>query len=109
MSLPPLTITFTSQAFRTSILAGFLLVYSFLFLFLFETLGAIMAVLSLWPVGVAGWLWGRTGGALMGVGVIPLNALLLFMMGQRGLHVLGVQWPLMPLCIAVGIVTGYGS
>lgn len=107
MPLPPLTITFTSRAFRAGILAGFLVVYCVFFFLSFEALGAIVTVLSLWTVGAAGWLWGRTGGAFMGTCVIPVNALLLYLMGQTGLQAIAVQWPLVPISVALGIGAGY--
>ena len=61
----------------TPIAAGFL----YLLAFSWPSMGGLTASLSLLPVGLAGWRWGRRGAVIAGAVSWPLNAFLLARLG----------------------------
>jgi PAS domain S-box-containing protein len=88
-------------------LAGVALgVYVAAFLPLYRQAGAGISALSLFPVVVAGWLFGAWGGLLAGMLSVPLNALLLSLAGEAGwaLVVDGAEGS--ALVLVVGAVVG---
>src|SRR5438046_1727192 len=69
---------------RVAIVVVTTILYLLLFVPSFAFLGAGAAALALLPVVVAGWLLGRPAGFAAGLGSIPLNTLLLHLVGIPG-------------------------
>lgn len=83
-------------------------VYAAAFVPLFREGGMGVLALALFPVVILGWLFGAWGGLLAGVAAVPLNALLLSLVGEPGwalvLEAGGVEGS--ALVVVVGSVIG---
>lgn len=69
---------------RLGLAAVPVLVYALAFVPLFHEGGTGVLALALFPVVILGWLFGAWGGLLAGVLSVPLNALLLILVGEPG-------------------------
>jgi PAS domain S-box-containing protein len=69
---------------RYALAAVSVLVYCLAFVPLFEQGGTAVLALALFPVVILAWLFGVWGGLLAGVLSIPLNAVLLVLVGEPG-------------------------
>jgi signal transduction histidine kinase len=84
-------------------------VYALLFIPAYSATGVIGASLSVVPIGLAGWLFGRRGGALAGLISIPLHILLFSLAGTRGGWVVLQQWPGSVMGFILGVAAGWLS
>ena len=69
---------------RAALAAVPVLVYAVAFVPLFRQGGTGVLALALFPVVILGWLLGAWGGLLAGVLSVPLNAMLLILVGEQG-------------------------
>jgi signal transduction histidine kinase len=69
--------------------------------------GVIAASLSVVPISVAGWLFGRWGGCLAGLVSIPAHVALFTLLGATGWLVVLDQWPGSVMGIVVGLMIGW--
>jgi signal transduction histidine kinase len=73
----------------------------------YSATGVIAASLSVIPISVAGWLYGRRGGCLAGLVSIPSHVALFTLLGAVGWQVVLEQWPGSVMGIVVGILIGW--
>jgi PAS domain S-box-containing protein len=69
---------------RLALAALVVVVYATAFVPLYRAGDTAVLALALFPVVILGWLFGAWGGLLAGVASVPLNALLLYMVGMEG-------------------------
>jgi signal transduction histidine kinase len=81
--------------------------YALLFVPAYSATGVIAASISVIPIGLAGWLLGRRGGAAAGLISIPLHILLFTLAGTRGAAMVLQQWPGSAMGILLGIAIGW--
>jgi PAS domain-containing protein len=93
---------------RLTLAAVVVLAYAAAFVPLYRESDTAILALALFPVVILGWLFGAWGGLLAGVGSVPLNALLLYLVGVDGWDVMtregGAEGS--ALVIVVGCVVG---
>jgi signal transduction histidine kinase len=101
--------TFTQPAWRTRLVVVLVAtgMYVVLFVPAYGATGVIAASLSVVPIGLAGWLFGRRGGALAGLISIPLHILLFTLAGTSGGLVVLQQWPGSVMGIVLGVAVGW--
>jgi signal transduction histidine kinase len=83
--------------------------YVLLFVPSYRATGVIAASLSVVPIGLAGWLFGRRGGVLAGLSSIPLHILLFTLAGAQGAWVVLQQWPGSIMGLILGVAAGWLS
>lgn len=81
-------------------------IYMLLFVPAYAATGVIAASLSVIPIGLAGWLFGRRGGTLAGLISVPLHVLLFTLAGASGGWVVLQQWPGSVMGIILGLAAG---
>ena len=69
---------------RVALAALVVLVYAVAFVPLYREGDTAVLALALFPVVILGWLFGAWGGLVAGVLSVPLNALLLYVVGEQG-------------------------
>jgi signal transduction histidine kinase len=89
-----------------TIVLGVVGTYLLLFVPAYHATGVIAASLSVIPIGLAGWLYGRRGGALAGLISVPLHILLFTIAGASGGQLVLQQWPGSVMGIILGIAVG---
>jgi len=82
-------------------------VYAVVFVPLYNATGIIAASLSVVPIALAGWLFGRRGGLLASLISIPLHVALFTLAGAVGWQVVLQQWPGSVMGIVVGVAAGW--
>jgi signal transduction histidine kinase len=80
--------------------------YALVFAPAYAATGVIAASLSVIPISVAGWLFGRRGGFLAGLASIPAHIVLFTLLGA-GWQVVLEQWPGSAMGIVVGVMIGW--
>ncbi len=81
----------TSEQKQMALALGAWGAYALAFAPLYRLMGAMVAALAALPVGVMGWLFGMRAGLLAGMLAIPLNVLLLTLVGGAGWDIL-TKW-----------------
>jgi signal transduction histidine kinase len=95
------------QLTRVAIVLATAAAYVFVFVPAYTATGFIAASLSVIPIAVAGWLFGRRGGFLAGLVSIPLHIGLFTLLGVDGWQVVLEQWPGSAMGIVVGVMMGW--
>jgi signal transduction histidine kinase len=72
-------------------------------------MGVIVGSLSVLPIAVAAWMFGRSGGLLAGLLSIPLHIVLFTLGGSDGWAVVLQQWPGSVMGIVLGVSIGWIS
>lgn len=105
-SHPILARVLTSHVLR---LAGVTLLYAAIFPLALREVGIVAGSLSVVPIALGGWLFGRRGGLITGLLSIPLHALLFALVSPDGPLVVLRQWPGNVMGVVVGIAAGWLS
>jgi len=95
------------QLTRVAIVLATTAAYVFVFVPAYTATGVIAASLSVIPIAVAGWLFGRRGGFLAGLVSIPLHVGLFTLLGADGWQVVLDEWPGSVMGIVVGVMMGW--
>jgi signal transduction histidine kinase len=95
------------QLTHLATVATAVVIYSLIFVPAYAATGVIAASLSVVPIAVAGWLFGRRGGLLAGVASIPLHVVLFTLAGEVGWRMVLVQWLGSLLGIVLGVAVGW--
>jgi signal transduction histidine kinase len=95
------------RRWRPTLLVGLavMLLYAALFLLLYAQVGLIAGSLSVVPIALGGWRFGRRGGVLVGLLSVPLHIALFTLGGADGVRTVLLQWP----GSAMGLVVGLGA
>jgi signal transduction histidine kinase len=89
------------------IAGGSVVVYALVFVPLYWATGTIAASLSVVPIALAGWLFGKRGGLLASLLSIPLHVLLFTLGGADGWQVVLQEWPGSVMGAVVGVAAGW--
>ncbi len=95
------------QLTRVAIVLATTAAYVLVFPTAYTATGIIAASLSVIPIGVAGWLFGRRGGFLAGLVSIPLHVGLFTLVGAGGWQVVLDEWPGSAMGVVVGVILGW--
>jgi len=96
------------RRFRNTIITGGAVgLYALVFVPLYQVTGVIAASLSVLPLALAGWLFGKRGGLLAGLLSIPLHVGLFTLVGADGWQVVLQEWPGSVMGAGVGVVAGW--
>jgi signal transduction histidine kinase len=95
------------QLNRTTIAIISVAAYALVFVPAYAATGVIAASLSVIPIAVVGWLFGRRGGLLVGLLSIPLHIMLFTLVGAAGWQVVLEQWPGSVMGVVVGVLMGW--
>jgi signal transduction histidine kinase len=102
----PATPRLPAPHIRLAIVLAVVGIYMLLFIPAYAATGVIAASLSVIPIALAGWLFGRRGGALAGLISVPLHILLFTLAGANGGQVVLQQWPGSAMGILLGVAVG---
>lgn len=91
------------------LLGAVTLIYSLVLILVYPEIGSMAAALSVVPIGVAGWLYRRTGGLIASLVSIPAHVMLFTLAGDDGAHVVIATWPGSALGVVFGLVIGWLS
>jgi signal transduction histidine kinase len=94
---------------RVTIVIATAVAYALIFAPAYAATGVIAASLSVIPIAVAGWLFGRRGGCLAGLASIPWHVGLFTLVGAVGWRVVLAQWPGSVMGVVVGVIMGWLS
>src|SRR5262245_28594120 len=92
---------------RTTIAVLSITAYALVFVPVYAATGVIGASLSVIPIAVVGWLFGRGGGFLAGLVSIPLHIGLFTLAGAVGWQVVLEEWPGSVMGVVVGVLIGW--
>lgn len=87
--------------------AGVALLYAALFVLLYPRMGVIAGSLSVVPIALGGWRFGRRGGVLVGLASVPLHILLFGLAGASGALMVLQNWPGSLMGVLVGAAVGW--
>jgi signal transduction histidine kinase len=89
------------------IAGGAAVAYALVFVPLYWATGVIAASLSVVPIALAGWLFGKRGGLLASLLSVPLHVLLFTLAGANGWQVVLQEWPGSVMGSVVGVAAGW--
>src|SRR5262245_44472195 len=89
------------------ITAGAVGLYALVFVPLYQITGVIAGSLSVVPIALAGWLFGKRGGLLASLLSFPLHVGLFTLAGADGWQVVLQEWPGSVMGGVVGVVAGW--
>ncbi len=94
---------FLPQSWRPiSLVGGLIGLYAVLFVLLYAKVGDVIGTFSTLPIIVAGWLFGKRGGTLVALLMVPLTIGLYFLAGEPGISRMLHQWPGLIASFALG-------
>ncbi|GAB4192490.1 MAG: hypothetical protein OHK0022_06730 [Roseiflexaceae bacterium] len=85
------------------------LLYAAIFPSALREVGIVAGSLSVAPIALGGWLFGRRGGLVIGLLSIPLHALLFALASSNGPLMVLQQWPGSVMGVVVGLAAGWLS
>ncbi len=96
-------------ALRALLLLVVTALYMILFPLALREVGIVAGSLSVVPIALGGWLFGRRGGLLAGLLGIPLHAVLFALASPDGPLMVLRQWPGSVMGVVVGVAAGWLS
>ncbi|MBA3470078.1 MAG: ATP-binding protein [Herpetosiphonaceae bacterium] len=101
---------FLPQSWRlVGLIGGLIGLYAVMFVLLYAKVGDVIGTFSTLPIIVAGWLFGKRGGTLVALIMVPLTVALYFVAGEPGFSKMLYQWPGLIASFALGGGIGWLS
>jgi PAS domain S-box-containing protein len=97
------------RSMSLAVVFGAATAYELVFASLHQMAGDVVAVFTVIPVAVAGWLLGARAGLVAGLLGSSLNIMNFTLVGQIGWEVVLGRWPAVLASLAVGVMAGWGG